>query len=97
MKVTPAAVPDVLLIEPKVFGDTRGFFFESFNQAVFAAHIKQPSVKPYTFVQDNHSCQGYGVLLCLHYQVPTPQGKLFSVGRGLGFDAVLFSPLTSHP
>jgi dTDP-4-dehydrorhamnose 3,5-epimerase len=82
MKVTPTAIPDVLLLEPKVFGDSRGFFFESFNQRAFEAAIGCPA----QFVQDNHSRSGRGVLRGLHYQIEQPQGKLVRVVAGAVFD-----------
>ena len=85
MKATPTAIPDVLVIEPKVFGDARGFFFESFNQKAFNAAIGQAV----TFVQDNHSRSSRGVLRGLHYQVQQPQGKLVRVVRGAVFDVVV--------
>lgn len=85
MKVTPLAIADVLLIEPKVFGDDRGFFFESFNQRAFAGAtgVALP------FVQDNHSKSGFGVLRGLHYQVHNPQGKLVRAVRGEVFDVAV--------
>ena len=86
MKVTPLAVPDVLLIEPKVFGDARGFFFESFNQEAFtrATGVSLP------FVQDNHSRSRRGVLRGLHYQLaPKAQGKLVRVTSGAVFDVAV--------
>ena len=85
MKVTPTAIADVLIIEPKVFGDARGFFFESFNQKAFnqATGLKE------TFVQDNHSRSTKGVLRGLHYQVQQPQGKLMRVVRGKVFDVAV--------
>jgi dTDP-4-dehydrorhamnose 3,5-epimerase len=85
MKVTATAIADVLLIEPKVFGDARGFFYESFNQRVFtqAMGVTLP------FVQDNHSKSGKGVLRCLHYQVQNPQGKLVRVVQGEVFDVAV--------
>jgi dTDP-4-dehydrorhamnose 3,5-epimerase len=85
MKVTPTAIPDVLIIEPKVFGDARGFFFESFNQKAFAdaTGLKQD------FVQDNHSRSAKGVLRGLHYQIQQPQGKLVRVVRGSVFDVAV--------
>lgn len=85
MKVTSLAIPDVLLIEPKVFGDERGFFFESFNQAQF----EQAVGKPVHFVQDNHSRSAQGVLRGLHYQIQQPQGKLVRVVRGAVFDVAV--------
>ncbi|MCW5668581.1 MAG: dTDP-4-dehydrorhamnose 3,5-epimerase [Hydrogenophaga sp.] len=85
MKVTPTAIPDVLLIEPKVFGDARGFFFESFNQKAF----RDVTGLDLNFVQDNHSRSAYGVLRGLHYQVQQPQGKLVRVVRGSVFDVAV--------
>lgn len=85
MKVTPTAIPDVLLIEPKVFGDDRGFFFESFNQKAF----NEVTGLEVNFVQDNHSRSGQGVLRGLHYQVQQPQGKLVRVVRGAVFDVAV--------
>ena len=82
MNVTPTAIPDVLLLEPKVFGDSRGFFFESFNQRVFDASAGAPV----RFVQDNHSRSGRGVLRGLHFQTRHPQGKLVRVVAGGVFD-----------
>ena len=78
MKVTRTAIPDVMLIEPRVFGDARGFFFESFNQRAFVAAtgVETP------FVQDNHSRSAQGVLRGLHYQIQQPQGKLVRVVAG---------------
>ena len=78
MNVTPTAIPDVLLLEPKMFGDSRGFFYESFNQRAFEAAIGAPA----GFVQDNHSRSGRDVLRGLHYQVEQPQGKLVRVVAG---------------
>ncbi len=86
MKVIPQAIPDVLLIEPKVFGDARGFFLESFNQQAFTAAtgVGLP------FVQDNHSRSVRGVLRGLHYQLaPKAQGKLVRATRGAVFDVAL--------
>ena len=85
MKVTPLAIPDVVLIEPRVFGDDRGFFFESFNQKVFeeATGIQR------TFVQDNHSRSAYNVLRGLHYQIKNPQGKLVRAVVGEIFDVAV--------
>jgi dTDP-4-dehydrorhamnose 3,5-epimerase len=77
LKVTPTAIPDVLIIEPKVFGDARGFFFESFNQKAF----NEATGLNVNFVQDNHSRSAKGVLRGLHYQVQQPQGKLVRVVR----------------
>lgn len=78
MNVTLTAIPDVLLIEPKVFGDSRGFFFESFNQKTF----KEATGLDVTFVQDNHSYSAKSVLRGLHYQISLPQGKLVRVVSG---------------
>ena len=86
MKVTPLNVPDVLLIEPQVFGDERGFFYESFNQNKFDEAIKQKI----NFVQDNHSKSVKGVLRGLHYQLnPKAQGKLVRVIQGEVFDVAV--------
>ena len=85
MKATPLAIPDVLLIEPKVFGDDRGFFFESFNQARF----EEAAGRSVPFVQDNHSKSKKGVLRGLHYQVKKPQGKLVRVVLGAVFDVAV--------
>jgi len=85
MKVTQTAIADVLLIEPKVFGDARGFFFESFNQKAFDEAVGQRV----DFVQDNHSRSTKGVLRGLHYQVQQPQGKLVRVVRGAVFDVAV--------
>lgn len=86
MKVTPTAIPDVLLFEPKVFGDERGFFFESFNQKVF----QQAAALEPTFVQDNHSRSVKNVLRGLHYQLaPKAQGKLVRVVEGEVFDVAV--------
>ena len=85
MKVTPTAIPEVLVFEPKVFGDDRGFFFESFNQKVFDAAIG----RHVEFVQDNHSRSAKGVLRGLHYQIQQAQGKLVRVTRGSVFDVAV--------
>lgn len=85
MKVTPTALPEVLIIEPKVFGDERGFFMESFNQQVFA---RETGVH-LSFVQDNHSRSAKGVLRGLHYQIQQPQGKLVRVTQGAVFDVAV--------
>lgn len=82
MRVEPTGLPDVLLIEPRVFGDERGFFFESFNQRAFNAATGLDVV----FVQDNHSRSARQVLRGLHYQVGRPQGKLVRVAAGSVFD-----------
>jgi len=86
MKVTPLSIPDVLLIEPQVFGDDRGFFFESFNQNKFEDVIG----KKVNFVQDNHSKSIKGVLRGLHYQLPPrAQGKLVRLIQGEVFDVAV--------
>jgi dTDP-4-dehydrorhamnose 3,5-epimerase len=85
MKATPLAIADVILIEPKVFGDDRGFFFESFNHAQFEAVVG----KQVTFVQDNHSRSVKNVLRGLHYQINQPQGKLVRVLQGEVFDVAV--------
>jgi dTDP-4-dehydrorhamnose 3,5-epimerase len=85
MNIIPTAIPDVLLIEPKVFGDARGFFFESFNQKAFNA----ATGLNLNFVQDNHSRSAKGVLRGLHYQTQQPQGKLVRVVRGSVFDVAV--------
>ena len=85
MNVRPTSIPDVLVVEPKVFGDARGFFFESFNQRAFEAAVG----RPVAFVQDNHSLSAKGVLRGLHYQLPHPQGKLVRVVRGDVFDVAV--------
>lgn len=85
MKLTATAIADVLIIEPKVFGDARGFFFESFNQQAF----KQATGLGMEFVQDNHSRSEKGVLRGLHYQVAQAQGKLVRVASGVVFDVAV--------
>jgi dTDP-4-dehydrorhamnose 3,5-epimerase len=85
MKVTPCAIADVLLIEPRVFGDARGFFFESFNQRDF----QKATELDLQFVQDNHSKSSQGVLRGLHYQLNQPQGKLVRVVAGEVFDVAV--------
>lgn len=85
MKATPLAIPEVILFEPKVFGDERGFFYESFNQRQFEEAIGR-SVQ---FVQDNHSRSVKGVLRGLHYQIQSPQGKLVRVVQGEVFDVAV--------
>jgi dTDP-4-dehydrorhamnose 3,5-epimerase len=85
MKVTPTAIPDVHIIEPKVFGDARGFFYESFNQKAFDAAVGSHV----EFVQDNHSRSAKGVLRGLHYQIQQPQGKLVRVVRGSVYDVAV--------
>ncbi|HZG47670.1 MAG TPA: dTDP-4-dehydrorhamnose 3,5-epimerase [Allosphingosinicella sp.] len=84
MKVTATALPEVKLIEPRVFGDDRGFFYESWNARAFA-----DAGLDLDFVQDNHSRSGRGVLRGLHYQVNRPQGKLVRVTSGAVFDVAV--------
>lgn len=85
MKVTATKIPDVLIFEPKVFGDARGFFMESFNSKVFEEAVGQHV----EFVQDNHSRSTKGVLRGLHYQIQQPQGKLVRVTKGAVFDVAV--------
>jgi dTDP-4-dehydrorhamnose 3,5-epimerase len=86
MQVSQTAIADVLVIEPRVFGDDRGFFYESFNQRAFDAAVG----RSITFVQDNHSRSSKGVLRGLHYQVaPHAQGKLVRVTQGSVFDVAV--------
>ena len=85
MKVSPSALPEVLIIEPKVYGDSRGFFFESFNQRAF----NEATGLDAKFVQDNHSRSAKGVLRGLHYQIQQPQGKLVRAVRGSVFDVAV--------
>jgi len=86
MKVTPLAIPEVLMIEPKVFGDERGFFFESFNQSAFS----EATGLDVNFVQDNHSKSAKNVLRGLHYQLPPKaQGKLVRAIAGEVFDVAV--------
>jgi dTDP-4-dehydrorhamnose 3,5-epimerase len=83
--VTPTQIPDVLILEPQVFGDTRGFFLESFNARDFALSTGLDVL----FVQDNHSKSAHGVLRGLHYQIEHAQGKLVRVIQGEVFDVVV--------
>ena len=85
MKVIPTNIPDVLLVEPEVFGDDRGFFFESFNQRVW----REQTCLTEDFVQSNHSRSARGVLRGLHYQIKKPQGKLVRVVVGEVFDVAV--------
>jgi len=85
MHATPLTIPDVIVFEPKVFGDDRGFFFESFNHRVFEEVVG----RPVRFVQDNHSRSAKGVLRGLHYQIRQPQGKLVRVTSGEVFDVAV--------
>ena len=84
MKVIPTRLPDVLLLEPRVFGDARGFFYESWNEREF----ERAGIRA-RFVQDNHSRSGRGVLRGLHYQIRQPQGKLIRVVAGEIFDVAV--------
>ncbi|HSW17102.1 MAG TPA: dTDP-4-dehydrorhamnose 3,5-epimerase [Ramlibacter sp.] len=85
MNVTATAIPEVLILEPRVFGDARGFFLESFNDKAF----REATGLDLQFVQDNHSRSGKGVLRGLHYQLQQPQGKLVRVVRGAVFDVAV--------
>jgi dTDP-4-dehydrorhamnose 3,5-epimerase len=85
IQVTATSLPEVKLIEPKIFGDARGFFLESFNEREFAEHVA-PGVR---FVQDNHSRSAKGVLRGMHYQILQPQGKLVRVVAGEVFDVAV--------
>ncbi|WP_208279114.1 dTDP-4-dehydrorhamnose 3,5-epimerase [Massilia oculi] len=85
MQITRLAIPDVLRIEPRVFGDERGFFYESFHQARFEEAVG----RSVTFVQDNHSKSAHNVLRGLHYQIRQPQGKLVRVVAGSVFDVAV--------
>lgn len=85
MKVIPTAIADCLIIEPKVFGDERGFFYESFNRKTFAALTGLDL----DFVQDNHSKSAKGVLRGLHYQIQQPQGKLVRAVQGTVLDVAV--------
>jgi len=85
MKATRTAIPDLLIIEPKVFGDDRGFFFESFNRRKFA----ELTGRDVDFVQDNHSRSAKNVLRGLHYQIQHPQGKLVRVVQGAVLDVAV--------
>ena len=85
MNVIKTAIPDVLIIEPKLFGDDRGFFFESFNQAQFEEAVG----RKVNFVQDNHSKSVKNVLRGLHYQIKQPQGKLVRASQGAVLDVAV--------
>lgn len=85
LKITPTAIHDVLVVEPKVFGDERGYFLESFNERAFA----EATQTDYSFVQDNHSHSSCGVLRGLHFQIDHPQGKLVRVVQGAVFDVAV--------
>lgn len=85
MQITPLSIPDVLRIQPRVFSDERGFFYESFRQDVFEAAVG----RKVSFVQDNHSKSAHHVLRGMHYQVKQPQGKLVRVVAGSVFDVAV--------
>lgn len=85
MNIIKTAIPEVLILEPKVFGDDRGFFFESFNQRQF----EQAVGYSVNFVQDNHSRSSQGVLRGLHYQIQQSQGKLVRCTQGIVFDVAV--------
>ena len=91
MKLIRTAIPDVVIIEPQVFADDRGWFMESFNERRFHAELEKLALPtPRPFVQDNHSCSKKGVLRGLHYQLPPhAQGKLVRVVRGAVFDVAV--------
>jgi dTDP-4-dehydrorhamnose 3,5-epimerase len=85
MKILPTEIPDVLILEPRIFEDDRGFFYESYNEKLFA---EKTGVTTH-FVQDNHSCSVKNVLRGLHYQIQQPQGKLVRVVVGEVFDVAV--------
>lgn len=85
MKIIKTDIPDVLILEPRVFGDARGFFYESFNQKVWREMTGLQTI----FVQDNHSRSQRNVLRGLHYQIKQPQGKLVRVVQGAVFDVAV--------
>jgi dTDP-4-dehydrorhamnose 3,5-epimerase len=85
MQAIKTAIPDVIIFEPKVFGDDRGFFYESFNQKVF----EEATGLSFNFVQDNHSKSAKNVMRGLHYQIQQPQGKLVRVSAGEVFDVAV--------
>lgn len=85
MKLTPTTIPEVLVVEPKLFGDARGFFFESYRKSTFDDAVG----RDVRFVQDNHSRSTRGVLRGIHYQLHKPQGKLVRVVRGEVFDVAV--------
>ena len=85
MKAIPTEIPSVVILEPRVFGDERGFFFESWNAREFCSAVGVNV----NFVQDNHSRSSRGVLRGLHYQIVRPQGKLVRVARGTVFDVAV--------
>ena len=85
MKIYLTSLPDLVLIEPTVYHDSRGNFYESFNEQEFSKYVE----KDVRFVQDNHSTSGYGVLRGLHYQIEHPQGKLVRVTKGVAWDVAV--------
>lgn len=85
MQITPTKIPEVLVIEPRVFGDERGFFLESFNQKAF----DDATGTSYSFVQDNHSSSSANILRGLHYQIQNAQGKLVRVAIGSIYDVAV--------
>ncbi|HEY3308546.1 MAG TPA: dTDP-4-dehydrorhamnose 3,5-epimerase [Desulfuromonadaceae bacterium] len=85
MNIIATSIPDVLIIEPKVFGDERGFFYESYNERLW----QEKTGQQVCFVQHNHSCSAGGVLRGLHYQIQHPQGKLVRVISGEVFDVAV--------
>lgn len=85
MRTVPTAIPEVLILEPEVFGDARGFFLESYNARAF----REATGLALEFVQDNHSRSARGVLRGLHYQIRQPQGKLVRVVQGAVFDVAV--------
>ena len=91
MKLLPTDLPGVMIVEPRIFGDERGWFMESYKEPAWQAALRdagQPPSRP--FVQDNHSCSQAGVLRGLHYQLPPqPQGKLVRVVKGAAFDVAV--------
>jgi len=91
MKLIPTSIPDVVVIEPTVFEDDRGWFMESFNEDRFRRELRTLGLpEPKSFIQDNHSCSGKGVLRGLHYQLPPhAQGKLVRVVQGAAFDVAV--------
>jgi dTDP-4-dehydrorhamnose 3,5-epimerase len=91
MKLIPTELPGVVIVEPAVFGDARGWFYESFNETRFTAALADIGLPlPRRFVQDNHSCSQAGVLRGLHYQMPPhAQGKLVRVTQGAAFDVAV--------
>ncbi|MDE2160697.1 MAG: dTDP-4-dehydrorhamnose 3,5-epimerase, partial [Burkholderiales bacterium] len=91
MKLVPTSLPGVVVVEPQVFGDDRGWFYESYNEARFDAALRELGLPPARrFVQDNHSSSKAGVLRGLHYQLPPhAQGKLVRVVRGSAWDVAV--------